>query len=34
LKNHGITVVDVSTPVDGSGRPVFGTNGVWAYLLG
>ena len=34
LKNHGITVVDASTPRDGSGKPIFSTNGVWAYLLG
>ena len=34
LKNHGITVVDASTPVDGSGQPLFATNGLWAYLLG
>lgn len=33
LKNHGITVVDTSTPVDGQGKPLFGTNGVWSYLL-
>jgi hypothetical protein len=32
LRNHGITVVDVSTPVDGSGRPLFDVNGVWQYL--
>jgi hypothetical protein len=32
LKNHGITVVDVSTPVDSGGRPLFDSNGVWAYL--
>jgi hypothetical protein len=32
LKNHGITVVDVSTPLDGNGRPLFDTNGVWDYL--
>ena len=34
LKNHGITVVDASTPVNASGTPIFSTNGVWAYLLG
>jgi len=32
LKYHGVTVVDVSTPVDSSGKPLFDTNGVWAYL--
>jgi hypothetical protein len=32
LKNHGITVVDVSTPLDGDGKPLFDTNGVWEYL--
>jgi hypothetical protein len=32
LKNHGITVVDTSTPLDGTGKPLFDTNGVWAYL--
>jgi hypothetical protein len=32
LRNHGITVVDVSTPVDGNGRPLFDVNGVWQYL--
>lgn len=32
LKNHGVTVVDTSTPVDGSGRPRFDQNGVWEYL--
>jgi hypothetical protein len=32
LRNHGITVVDVSTPVDGSGRPLFDVSGVWQYL--
>jgi hypothetical protein len=25
-------VVDTSTPLDASGRPLFDTNGVWAYL--
>jgi hypothetical protein len=34
LKNHGITVVDTSTPLDASGAPLFASNGVWAYLLG
>lgn len=34
LKNHGITVVDTSTPLDANGTPLFATNGVWAYLLG
>lgn len=34
LKNHGITVVDTSTPVSGSGQPIFGIGGVWNYLLG
>lgn len=33
LKNHGITVVDTSTPVDGAGKPLFAVNGVWSYLL-
>jgi len=32
LRNHGITVVDTSTPIDGNGRPLFDTNGVWEYL--
>lgn len=32
LRNHGITVVDTSTPLDGTGKPLFDTNGVWAYL--
>lgn len=32
LKNHGITVVDTSTPLDATGRPLFDTNGVWEYL--
>jgi hypothetical protein len=32
LKHHGVTVVDTSTPLDASGRPLFDTNGVWAYL--
>lgn len=34
LKNHVITVMDASTPVDLGGTPIFSTNGVWAYLLG
>ncbi len=34
LKNHGITVVDTSTPVDANGEPLFAGTGVWAYLLG
>ena len=33
LKNHGITVVDTSTPLDSVGTPLFAANGVWAYLL-
>lgn len=32
LKNHGITVVDASTPLDATGRPLFDSNGVWEYL--
>ena len=32
LRNHGITVVDTSTPVDTSGRPSFDVLGVWDYL--
>lgn len=32
LRNHGITVVDTSTPLAGSGKPLFDVNGVWAYL--
>ncbi len=32
LRNHGITVVDTSTTVDGNGKPLFDTNGVWEYL--
>lgn len=32
LRQHGITVVDASTPVDASGRPVFDALGVWDYL--
>jgi hypothetical protein len=32
LRHHGVTVVDTSTPLDGNGKPLFDTNGVWAYL--
>ncbi|MCX7035797.1 MAG: hypothetical protein NT064_04330 [Proteobacteria bacterium] len=32
LKYHGVPVVDVSTPLDATGKPLFDTNGVWAYL--
>lgn len=32
LRQHGITVVDASTPLDGTGKPLFDGNGVWAYL--
>ena len=32
LKNHGVTVVDTSTPLNVDGKPLFDTNGVWAYL--
>lgn len=32
LRNHGITVVDASTPLDGNGKPLFDSNGVWEYL--
>jgi len=32
LKNHGITVVDTSTPLDNQGKPHFDTSGVWEYL--
>lgn len=32
LRNHGITVVDTSTPLDANGRPLFDANGVWEYL--
>ena len=32
LKNHGVTVVDTSTPLDNEGKPLFDTSGVWAYL--
>lgn len=32
LRQHGITVVDTSTPLDASGKPLFDSNGVWAYL--
>jgi len=32
LRNHGITVLDTSTPVTSAGTPLFDVNGVWAYL--
>ena len=32
LRNHGVTVVDTSTPLDGSGKPLFDVNGVWDHL--
>jgi len=32
LRDHGITVVDTSTPLAVSGKPLFDVNGVWAYL--
>jgi hypothetical protein len=32
LRNHGVTVVDTSTPLAGSGKPLFDVNGVWAHL--
>jgi len=32
LKHHGVTVVDTSTPLNTGGKPLFDTNGVWAYL--
>lgn len=32
LRNHGVTVVDTSTPLDEAGKPLFDTNGVWRYL--
>jgi len=32
LKNHGVTVVDTSTPLDNQGKPLFDTSGVWEYL--
>ena len=32
LRNHGVTVVDTSTPLDATGKPLFDSNGVWAYL--
>ena len=32
LRYHGVTVVDTSTPLDVNGKPLFDTNGVWAYL--
>jgi len=32
LRDHGVTVVDTSTPVDSAGKPLFDSSGVWAYL--
>jgi hypothetical protein len=32
LKHHGVPVVDTSTPVDGTGNPLFDGSGVWTYL--
>lgn len=32
LRDHGITVLDTSTPVAASGKPLFDVNGVWSYL--
>jgi hypothetical protein len=32
LKNHGVTVVDTSTPLDNQEKPLFDTSGVWEYL--
>ena len=32
FRDHGITVVDTSTPLAVSGKPLFDVNGVWAYL--
>jgi hypothetical protein len=32
LRQHGVTVVDTSTPRDTAGRPVFDVQGVWDYL--
>lgn len=32
LRNHGITVLDTSTPLAGSGKPLFDVNGLWAHL--
>jgi len=32
LSQHGITVLDTATPLDGSGKPLFDSIGVWAYL--
>ena len=32
LRDHGVTVVDTATPVDSAGKPLFDSNGVWAYL--
>jgi hypothetical protein len=32
LSQHGITVLNTATPLDGDNKPLFDTNGVWAYL--
>lgn len=32
LRHHGTTVVDTSTPLEASGKPLFDANGVWEYL--
>jgi hypothetical protein len=32
LRYHGVTVVDTSTPLDGAGKPLFDSNGVWEFL--
>jgi len=32
LRHHGVTVVDTSTPLDGTGKPLFDSNGVWEFL--
>jgi hypothetical protein len=32
LHQHGVPVLDASTPLDASGRPVFDVLGVWDYL--
>jgi hypothetical protein len=32
LRHHGVTVVDASTPIDGAGKPLFDSNGVWESL--
>ena len=32
LRHHGVTVVDTSTPLDGAGKPLFDSNGVWEFL--